>query len=891
MSGNGERGRGRPRASRPDRTDGMRTRGRARAESEAPVPPAREESQEQQSVEATINRYEYLQDMAERIDAAEGNDSDEEFFAEEGHFSAANQASREREEHNHVEVNAGRQELEFTPTPDRTIIPNFILLPGVRPGDAWVPPGRPANERVRPRDAVHHEPPYRQLDNPGGWSNYSFQAVFAKTPQGKKGEYLRHELPCGATVIPEDENGQRMVEGWTAHYQGFDLPENSGRRFRDGATRNNIFPEIRHSKLNLPLLKKIGLSKERMSDADGNPDALFFLMIYLPVHDTTKTFDGDPRISWYPKAATWTNSYAAEIGALGSAYGGTTTTATDPIEQLHWDGTLVRAGCRGGADGGFWQFFVEDDYNPNYDPLIAAFGLSRWKWCKRCYHCCSNEVARGIMETNPEALDVTYKYNEIYKVLVHNTNAVTLKACDDQVVDECSTAYGGYGPADTGIIARRPNKPGLSRGAQTVLSMDADHFRVRAYVHRHNRHPKHFSLPGNNEMYLLHQQILKRPDIFRLHDLHMLGDNFFSGMDWFKYVCEQNFGTLTTTRRDRLPIKEKQYLHHKKLTAVTPRSKAARFENPIVLTKEYKGSLMVHCSMQSTGSCNFTGVNSFEHCHRFVAPKERGRDTESSSKRRWYIEMNEPRQLYCSEYGKIDTLDHYLRNCHIGYRSWKYWPSIVNTGKKITLVEAWDTYMELSTGKDDPELFVEAPVGFNQFRNVCSVQMMKYDPCLLKYVGDEYMRRYTKQPMNRRVGNNPQQRQRPNNGNFFSPEYFQLHNNRLCGDLGKLTAHLKTVQKPKSVSSRKCVVCGLDCYSKCGKCDEWMHIDLPKGASDNQEVGCFFYHHNSTFLGLTKNDFYMLNNDDGSEKRKKNYEFPSAEERAQHAQKCRGLYD
>jgi len=70
-------------------------------------------------------------------------------------------------------------------------------------------------------------------------------------------------------------------------------------------------------------------------------------------------------------------------------------------------------------------------------------------------------------------------------------------------------------------------------------------------------------------------------------------------------------------------------------------------------------------SFQSTSSCNFIGVNSLNSVDMYVTPKERGR---KQHKRHWAIEMNEARQLYLSTYGAVDRMDHYIKNCYMGYR-------------------------------------------------------------------------------------------------------------------------------------------------------------------------------------------------------------------------------
>jgi len=122
-------------------------------------------------------------------------------------------------------------------------------------------------------------------------------------------------------------------------------------------------------------------------------------------------------------------------------------------------------------------------------------------------------------------------------------------------------------------------------------------------------------------------------------------------------------------QRGRLPGKVKAEHLHKGLTKSEDRPKAARFENPVVLVKRDKekwgDSVWVHTSFQSTSSCNIAHVNAINSCSLFATTKERGRKL---FKRSWAIEMNESRQLYLATYGKIDRIDHLIKNCNLYYR-------------------------------------------------------------------------------------------------------------------------------------------------------------------------------------------------------------------------------
>ncbi len=54
-----------------------------------------------------------------------------------------------------------------------------------------------------------------QVDNPGKWCQYTYQ------PKYSKGQYLGHFTLGGATVVPENENGERRCGGWQFYYDEY----------------------------------------------------------------------------------------------------------------------------------------------------------------------------------------------------------------------------------------------------------------------------------------------------------------------------------------------------------------------------------------------------------------------------------------------------------------------------------------------------------------------------------------------------------------------------------------------------------------------------------------------------------------------------------------------
>jgi len=254
---------------------------------------------------------------------------------------------------------------------------------------------------------------------------------------------------------------------------------------------------------------------------------------------------------------------------------------------------------------------------------------------------------------------------------------------------------------------------------------------------------------------------------------HITWDNFFSGDQTMEYCASKGLVITCTVNRGRLPGKvPAQYWHKTKLNAYSDdRCKAARFENPIVAVKRNKAkwktdAVWVHTSFQSTGACNIAHVNALNTCSLYAQKKERGH---ALFKRQWAIEMKDSRQLYLNTYGKVDKIDHYIKNCNMTYRyeccscrlwllltlltffssfnhrSWKYWHAPMNHGKALAVTTAYDMYLECCEGNLNGDWKVPKPVDFHQFREKLGMQMMQYDPRKRLYLGDDKFRVCTQQ--------------------------------------------------------------------------------------------------------------------------------------------------
>lgn len=202
----------------------------------------------------------------------------------------------------------------------------------------------------------------------------------------------------------------------------------------------------------------------------------------------------------------------------------------------------------------------------------------------------------------------------------------------------------------------------------------------------------------------------------------------------------------------------------------------------------------------------------------------------------------------------------------------------------MAVVVAYDIYRECAEGRLEglADCKLAKTVSFHRFREKLAKQMLKYDPRHRNYPGDEYFRVSTQQRIRDRTP--PRSRSRsPANGSgnrtvissssSVTSQQIKTADQRLCGDLTKITEHgLSLVKLPKR-AHKVCVVCGKNCYHKCKKCGVALH----KPPSGEGEKACFYHWHNALFYGLAKSDYKMAGT------KRKDYEFPTAEVIAEHA--------
>ena len=467
--------------------------------------------------------------------------------------------------------------------------------------DGWEKPGPPP-DWTPPLPKVGTDcPDWDDVDNPGDWDPYSYQARYSS----KTGKYKGHRTPTGATVVPEVD-GARTVNGWSVTYDG-SWTSSANTPHRHGASEGNILPDERDGQLDGEYYKKMGLTKERMQD-----DYLFFHQLMFPICDPAKSgIDNDPRKSFYHACAQYTNMYALQ-NDHGGDYGHEYRLVT-AAELVRFDGMLLRHGVLGG--GHIHHRFISTD--PSYDSIIAgAMTFSRFIQIKAVLKL--NDNRSDFANRDSHSFDPANKYDLVYEVLVHNMNAAILRCSLDICIDETTWAHMGFGGC---VLYRVKGKPGVTKGGQVVMAYWGKY--PLAYVHRHSLQPRPpgFSAQGPSEMFhlfnILNPLVVgnekdakdRRRQIFP-ECPHAVVDNHFPEENVFSKYGGAGWGVTGTTRRDRL-IKgiDKQYFHHEKKPA-DRRSKAARWCNPIVFSRTVEANAATgakayeetHTSFQSTGS-------------------------------------------------------------------------------------------------------------------------------------------------------------------------------------------------------------------------------------------------------------------------------------------------
>jgi hypothetical protein len=301
--------------------------------------------------------------------------------------------------------------------------------------EGWVPPGPPTAWKGYEPKIDLGAPVVVAVDNPGSWNLFSFDAKYG-TEKGKLRKYLGHFTPALAKVVPPDETGNREVQGWKFHYNGWKPDEFDRQTYARGdASAMNLKPESRRGSLDVNVLKKHGCDGSRVRD-----DPLFFYQLLFPFCDPELNgIEDDCRMPYFSHVANCTNIYAATSGAgigMGHAWQGVTVP-----ELVRWTGVPI---CHGALDGKPGTISSRwDSSDPRYDSVTDdAMSMDRWKKIKRYFKLNNNIISKP---RGQPGYDPCSKYDFIFQCLVCNMNYLTLVADGDGTIDETSWGFGGYG--------------------------------------------------------------------------------------------------------------------------------------------------------------------------------------------------------------------------------------------------------------------------------------------------------------------------------------------------------------------------------------------------------------------------------------------------------------
>jgi len=234
--------------------------------------------------------------------------------------------------------------------------------------------------------------------------------------------------------------------------------------------------------------------------------------------------------------------------------------------------------------------------------------------------------------------------------------------------------------------------------------------------------------------------------------------------------------------------------------------------------------------------------------------------------RRWGIETNDARLLYLKTYGTIDTIDSMIKRCHIGYRCRKYWHSAMSHRLGLAVVVAYDMYREAATGSLCDEWKVARPMGFHEFRDRLSGQMLSYSPTKRAYPGDSQFRAATKQAHKRRLHTNARHGRQKKQGKLSATtvascgtyalstqEYKEaVASGRVSTDLMQLAKHLGSFVRNPTKCGVNCHWCGEKAYTVCAECDIALHNFPPKGKQKGK--ACSIHYHDPHCFGLGRMD-------------------------------------
>jgi len=150
--------------------------------------------------------------------------------------------------------------------------------------------------------------------------------------------------------------------------------------------------------------------------------------------------------------------------------------------------------------------------------------------------------------------------------------------------------------------------------------------------------------------------------------------------------------------------------------------------------------------------------------------------------------MSQARRTYLSNCFRINIMDHLIKNTNLAYRYFEYLHGAMLHTKGMSIVVAYDMYLEVCEGNMDATWTNADPVSYHTFRKQFSSQMLQYDPRKRHCPGDELMRMSTNQPLNGQPGRKMKEKMAPNGDGLVIME--QYHTAKKGGKRAQVSVDL-----------------------------------------------------------------------------------------------------
>jgi hypothetical protein len=243
------------------------------------------------------------------------------------------------------------------------------------------------------------------------------------------------------------------MNGWEFYYKGWKPNEfDLGTYARAGATATNLKPLSRCGCLDVEVLKRHGLTAERV-----RTDPMFFFQMLFPLMSPGESgVENDHRMPYFSNVAMLTNLYASSMSTgigIGHEW-----QPCSVKEMVKWTAIPIRHGAMEGGPGSLKYRWAQKDARCDSD-IMDCITEQRWLAIKRYFklNCNYEEAKRGTEEYDPCA-----KFDYIFHCLIHNMNYCTANADLDQTIDESTWGFAGYSGEAGGRLMNKPVKKGKS---------------------------------------------------------------------------------------------------------------------------------------------------------------------------------------------------------------------------------------------------------------------------------------------------------------------------------------------------------------------------------------------------------------------------------------------